>query len=46
MKVELTIKCGWAETKVVLDGYIPMVEKLREAIKQVAKEYDSLAEIC
>jgi len=37
MKIALTIKEGWAETKVILDGDKGHVEKVVEAIKQAFK---------
>jgi len=40
MKVELLIRQGIIETRVVLDGFSPMVEHLLEAIKKAAYEKD------
>ena len=45
MKVELTIRLGWNKTKVIIEGYEPMVEKLREAVKKSAKEYSDYVEV-
>ncbi|KKN74242.1 hypothetical protein LCGC14_0393280 [marine sediment metagenome] len=38
MKVELTIKAGWSETKVVVEGTRYQVEKIIEAIKEAFKD--------
>jgi len=46
MKVELLIRQGSRiRTKVVLDGYSPMVKDLLEAIKKVIFEKELTAEI-
>jgi len=45
MKVELTIKQGICQTRVTLEGYIPMVEALLEAIRKAAQEKDKFCEI-
>ena len=38
MKVELTIKAGWAETSVILIGDKWHIEKIIEAINQIFKD--------
>ena len=45
MKVELKIKIGYSEVEVKLDGYVPLVEALREAVKKTAKDYSDMVEI-
>uniref|UniRef100_A0A6M3J447 Uncharacterized protein n=1 Tax=viral metagenome TaxID=1070528 RepID=A0A6M3J447_9ZZZZ len=45
MKVELKIEIGWNEVKVTIEGYEPMVEKLREATKKAVLEYGSTARV-
>lgn len=45
MKVELKIKCGWKDTKVIIEGYEPIVERLKEAVKKAAKDYSSSVEV-
>uniref|UniRef100_A0A6M3IR44 Uncharacterized protein n=1 Tax=viral metagenome TaxID=1070528 RepID=A0A6M3IR44_9ZZZZ len=46
MKTEFTIKVyQWEDVAVSLNGYPPLVEKLAEAIKVAAREFNDSMEI-
>ncbi len=45
MEVKFEIRIGSLHTYITIDGYKPLIDKLVEAIKNAAKEYDHIAEV-
>ena len=45
MKIEFTVKFGWGETRVVIDGEPSVVELSVDAVKKAVKKYSDNVEI-